>query len=221
MVAGSAPIATATSIRFGSSSRTHAAIMFRALLVGLPVHAGGALVEDLQPIAAAVALAGVRIARKHHGQRDEAPAVLAASTCRIGKSSSEKLSRRDHLLARPARNDLRKERAHLGQLRQHLQLADEALRACASRATPTMRPATSSTESTSSAISIRRMLAKALISTGTVDALGLFEQQRRAARLHAAVGEFGDLEVRIDFERDALQFPVLFSSARMNSRRSS
>ena len=48
-----------------------------------------------------------------------------------------------------------------------------------------MRAATSSTESTSSAISMRLLLAKALISTGTCDALGLFEQQRRAAALHA------------------------------------
>ena len=36
--------------------------MFGSLLVGLPVHAGGALVEDLHPVHAAVALAGFRIA---------------------------------------------------------------------------------------------------------------------------------------------------------------
>ena len=67
-----------------------------------------------------------------------------------------------------------------------------------------MRAATSSTESTSSASSMRRMLAKALISTGLV-AFGFFEQQRRAAALDGAVGEFGDLEDRVHLEGDALQ----------------
>ena len=38
--------------------------MLGALLVRLPVHAGGALVEDLQAVAAAVALAGVGVAAK-------------------------------------------------------------------------------------------------------------------------------------------------------------
>ena len=65
-----------------------------------------------------------------------------------------------------------------------------------------MRPATSSTESTSSAISMRRMLAKALISTGMREALRLFEQQRGAAGLHGAVGEFGDLEFRDPLRRE-------------------
>ena len=66
MVAGSAPIATATSMRLVCPLRLQPAVMLGALLVRLPVHAGGALVEDLHAVHAAVALAGVGIARKHH-----------------------------------------------------------------------------------------------------------------------------------------------------------
>ena len=76
-----------------------------------------------------------------------------------------------------------------------------------------MRAATSSTESTSSAISILRMEAKALISTGIAVALGLFEQQRGAALLDGAVGELGDFEDGVHFEGNALQFAVLFQRA--------
>ena len=54
------------------------------------------------------------------------------------------------------------------------------------------------------------MLAEALISTGILEPFGLFEQQRRTAGLHRAVGELGDLEHRIHFERDALQLALLF-----------
>ena len=57
------------------------------------------------------------------------------------------------------------------------------------------------------------MLAKLLISTGMRVALGLFEQQRRAALLHGAVGELGDFENRIHLERDALQFSFFFQRA--------
>ena len=82
-----------------------------------------------------------------------------------------------------------------------------------------MRAATSSTDSTSSAISILRMLAKALISTGTRVPLGFSNSSAGPPCLHGAVGEFGDLEVRIDFEGNALEFACR-SSAGMNSRRS-
>ena len=57
------------------------------------------------------------------------------------------------------------------------------------------------------------MLAKALMSTGTFEPFGFLEQQRGAAGLHGAVGELGDLEVRIHFEGNALQLFVLFEGA--------
>ena len=132
--------------------------MLGALLVRLPVHAGGALVVHLQPVAAAVALAGVGILREHHRQRDE-PAAILRPAVQDRKFVQREIVAPDHFLARAARNDLRKERAHLGQLRQHLQLADQSFRhAHFEKFGDALRD--SSTESTSSAISIRRMLAK-------------------------------------------------------------
>src|SRR5437899_2903883 len=60
----------------GFAAGAHAAIMFRALFMGLPMHAGGALIEHLKPIAAAVALARIGIARKNHRQRDVPAAIF-------------------------------------------------------------------------------------------------------------------------------------------------
>jgi len=44
-------------------------------------------------------------------------------------------------------------------------------------------------------------------------ALELFEQQRGAALLDGAVGQFGDLQGGIDLKRDALQLAILFQRA--------
>ena len=51
-------------------------VMLRALLVRLPVHAGGPVVVYLHPVHAAVPLARVGVLRKDKRQRDEPPAVL-------------------------------------------------------------------------------------------------------------------------------------------------
>jgi hypothetical protein len=69
-----------------------------------------------------------------------------------------------------------------------------------------MRRATVSTESTSRAISILRMEAKALMRTGTEWPLGFSNRSAGPPDLTAPVGEFGDFEVGIDLEGDALQF---------------
>ena len=60
---------------FGLAFGHSAPVVLRALLVRLPVHAGSALVVNLHPVHAAVALAGIGVARKDHGQRDERTAV--------------------------------------------------------------------------------------------------------------------------------------------------
>ena len=52
------------------------------------------------------------------------------------------------------------------------------------------------------------MLAKALISTGTRLPLGFSKSSAGPPRLHRAVGELGDLQVRVHFERDPLQLAV-------------
>ena len=75
------------------------AIMFGALLVGLPVHAGGAAVVDLQAVAAAIALSGIGIAREHHRQGDEAAAVLRPAV-QNGKAVEREIVALNHVLAR-------------------------------------------------------------------------------------------------------------------------
>ena len=50
---------------------------------------------------------------------------------------------------------------------------------------------------------------EALISTGTVAPFGFSNSSAGPPCLHGAVGELGDLEIRVHFERNALQFAVL------------
>jgi hypothetical protein len=59
---------------------------------------------------------------------------------------------------------------------------------------------------------MRRMLAKALMRTGTLRALGLLKQQRGAAAFHGAVGKLGDFQHRVHFDGDATQLAVLIES---------
>ena len=82
-----------------------------------------------------------------------------------------------------------------------------------------MRPAISSTDDTSSAISIRRMLAKALISTGTFEPLGFSNSSAgppvftlRSA--NSVISRSGSTSNGMRFSSPC------FSSARMNSRKS-
>jgi len=82
-----------------------------------------------------------------------------------GEIQQRKALGADHLLTSAFGDRLRKECAHVGQLGQHFELADEPLRHAHSR-NSTMRAATSSTEATSSAISILRMEANELMRTG-------------------------------------------------------
>jgi hypothetical protein len=50
--------------------------MFRAMLLRLPMHPGGALVVNLHAVHSDVALPGFRIARKDEWESDESAAVL-------------------------------------------------------------------------------------------------------------------------------------------------
>ena len=88
-VAGSAPIATATSSLPFAILRPRAAKMFGAVLLRLPMHAGGALVENLHAIAANIALACFRILGDHHRPRDVAAAILgpALQDRKIGREN--------------------------------------------------------------------------------------------------------------------------------------
>ncbi len=52
----------------------------------------------------------------------------------------------------------------------------------------------------------RRGVPNRLASTGIVWPFGLLEQHRRPARAQHAVADFGHLQMRIDLDRDALEF---------------
>ena len=67
MVQGSAPMATATSMRLTVPAARETAVVFGALLVGLPMHSRGPVVEDLHAVHAAVALAGVGVLGRRPG----------------------------------------------------------------------------------------------------------------------------------------------------------
>src|SRR5262245_65636210 len=91
------------------------AVMFRPLLMGLPVHAASSLVVYLHAVHATVALVGIRIAREYQRQRDEPASILgpALQNRVIEKREAVVL---DDFLARTFAHDLRKEGAHLRQL---------------------------------------------------------------------------------------------------------
>src|ERR1035441_9409751 len=102
----------------------HPAVVLRALLVGLPVHARRTLVEDLHAIHAAVPLARVGVAGKDERQGDESSAILGPALQRR-QIPQRKALRPDHLLASSLGYRARKERPHLRQFWRHLELADE------------------------------------------------------------------------------------------------
>ncbi len=218
MVAGSAPIATATSIRLRPCV-LHAAIMFRALFVRLPVHAGGALVENLHAVHAAIALAGIGIARKHQRQRDEAAAVLRpalqhgiveqreAFACAPlpGIGPWIRSSGKNAPISASFGSILSLPMHAFGHA--HFQKLDDARGDLLHR------------------LHLERDLHLAHRGEGVDQhrsrvALRLFEQQRGSALFYGAVGELGDLEHRVHFERECASVRPFFSSARMNSRRS-
>ena len=187
--------------------------MLRALLVRLPVHARRALIVDLHAIAAAVALARIRIAREDHGQRDEAAAILAASiagsdirsakSCRAGSrpcTARSKPSWERTAPPRPASAAFSACRSGPSGMRISQKLRDA------------LRPP-SPTESTSSASSIWRMLAKLLISTGIRLPLGFSNSSAGPSVLHRPVGELGDLEIRDPLRPRSASALCCFSSA--------
>src|ERR1039457_6224155 len=103
------------------------AVMFRRNFLPLPVHAGSALVIDLHPVHADVALPGRRIARDHAGQRDEASAIFWPAF-EDGEIEQREIVALDHFFTWAGGDGLGKKLAHLGKHRQHLHFVEEALR---------------------------------------------------------------------------------------------
>ena len=101
--------------------------MFRRNFLPLPVHSGSALVIDLHAVHADVALPGLRIARDHAGQRDEASAIFWPAL-QDGEIEQRKIVALDHFFTWAGGDGLGEKLAHLGQHRQHLHFVEEALR---------------------------------------------------------------------------------------------
>ena len=90
-------------------------VMLGALLVRLPVHAGGAFVVNLNAVHATIALAGFRVLREDHRERDVAAAVFgpALEDREIVQGEAFRL---DDFVAGGLRNGLREEATHFSQL---------------------------------------------------------------------------------------------------------
>src|SRR5208283_4698474 len=93
------------------------AIMFRAMLLTLPMHAGAATVVDLHAISPDVALAGLRVLGDDRGQRDESPPVQWPAL-QDGKIQQREIVALDDFLTWPTRDFLGEEFSHLGEHRQ-------------------------------------------------------------------------------------------------------
>ena len=192
-------------------------IMFGAMLLPLPVHAGRALVINLHAIGADVALAGVRDLRVTTDGRVMKRPPSSGQHWRMGKSSSEKLSCRMTSLHGPERNFLGKKLAHLGQHGQHLDFVEQPLRRLH------VHEHADAIGHFVQFVDVERH-AHAVLGTELVDeqfgaaiALNVLKEQRRAAGgVHAArsplgyaVGDLGDLQDGIGLGLDAHQLSGL------------
>src|SRR6516164_1980290 len=102
--------------------------MFGAVLLRLPVHPGRSLVVNLHSVHAHISLAGLRILRKHEWKGDESSAILGPALQYRKVQQVDVVSLPHNLLAGSLLHTFRKERPQLRQLRQHLDLVEQALR---------------------------------------------------------------------------------------------
>ena len=132
--------------------------------------------------------------------------------CSTGIVQQREAFRAHHFLARSLGHDLGKEGAHLGQFRQHLQFADDAF------GHAHFEELHDAPRHLFHRFHLEGDLHLAHGGEGVHQhrhfvARGTLEEQGRTTLFHRAIGEFGDLEMRIHFERDALQLVILFQRA--------
>ena len=196
----------------GCRGATHLfAIVFRTLLLALPMHARAARVIHLQPIGSGITLARFRIFGDDRRQRDEAPAI-ERPTLQDGKIEQREVVALDHFLTRAGGNLLGEKLAHFGQHGQHLDFVEDALRRL------DVHEVLDPVGDLVKRVHIKRH-PHATLGAELVDqdlrarmAFDVFEKQRRAAwpvraarsPLGDAVGDFGDLQDGIGFGLDAL-----------------
>ena len=177
------------------------------------MHAGAALVVHLHAIGAGVTLACLRIFGDHRGQRDEASAVLRPAL-QDGKIEQREVVALDDFLAGTAGNFLGEKLAHLGQHGQHLDFVEQPLRRL--HVHEVLDPIGDLVERVHIERQPHAAFGAELVNQqlGSGMTFDVFEEQRRPAGTMLAarppfgdpVGDLGDLQDRIGFRLDALQF---------------
>ncbi len=182
--------------------------MFGAVLLRLPVHAGGALVIHLHAIDADVALPCFRIARKNQRPGDETPRILRPAL-QDGKFKQREIFAANDFLARAGLHGLRKKRTEFGELRQHFDFVEQALRRLHVEKTADARRHFVNVRDFEREIHAA-LAAQHVDEQRNARALRFFKQQGRAAGARHAIGDLRDFEDRIDFSGDAPQFALFF-----------
>ncbi len=175
------------------------------VLVDLPVHHGRAPVEHLDPVHAAVARAGRRVAAEDQRQGDERPAVLRPAG--EDRQPAEVGLVEPDLLAGRLAHDLGRERRQLAQPAQRPHLGHHPLRRLEVHERLDARP--EGVERLGAERRAHPPLGAELVDQHRhVAARHVREEQRRATALGHAVGDLGDLEVGVDARRHAREVPV-------------
>ena len=185
------------------------AVVLRAALVPLPVHAGRAAVEHLHAVGADVAHAGFGILREHERQRDVAAAVLGPALEDRQLVERAVALRRSPGTARPSPSSASDRAAAptIGSIFSASMMPSGICGVISS----SISVARSSSVFTPSARHMRSRRSEDVGGDRHVEAGGLLEQQRGTAarRLARAVGDGGDLEVGAHRLGDARQQPAL------------
>ncbi len=182
------------------------AVMLCAPLVALPVHAGGAAVEDLHAVRADVAHAGFRIFREHQRKRDELTAVVRPAF--QDRKQVERAVAADDLLTRRVLDGLRHQVAQPADHRQHLQRVHDAFgHLRRHQLVDLFRQVVERLHAKRQAHALVRSVQVG--HRGDVEPGGLLEQQRRSAtrELARAIGHRRNLEIGAHRLRHARQQP--------------
>ena len=189
------------------------AIVLCSLLLALPMHAGTALVVHLHAIRSGITLTRLEIFGDHRRQRNEAASVLRPAL-QDGKIQQREIVALDHFLARTGGDFLGEKLAHLGQHGQHLDFVEQPLRRL--HVHEVLDPVGDLVERIHVQGQPHAAFGAELINQqlGSRIAFHVLEKQCRPAGTMLTTGppfgdpirDLGDLQHRIGFRLDALQF---------------
>ncbi len=187
------------------------AVVGGPVLVGLPVHAGGPAVVDLQAVHAAVGLAGARVAREDQRQRDEGPAVPRPAL-QHRETVDGKALRLHHLLAGALADGFGEDPREIGQLGQHPDLVEERAGAFGFQER-VQAPGHGVQGLGAQGQAHPPLRTERVDQDGDALAVHVLEEEGRPAGLHDPVRDFGDLQFGADRGLDPDQFAGLLQAA--------